>query len=334
MRKQIPAACLVACLAVLGSSAPVRGGEVTVGYQPIYNPWKAAIVDGTFERATGYRIHWRKFDSGRAAIHAMASGEVQVALAGSSPIAAGVSRNLPIQLFWIAEDIAASEALVVRNGAGIHAPQDLRGKRLGVPFGSTTHFHALFALEQFGIPPKGVRILDMQPPGIAAAWERGDIDAAFVWNPVLAQIKKSGKVLITSGLLSGWGKATFDGMIVHKKFGAAHPGFMCRFIQVLAAAHARYRSNPESFGPGTASARRIADFIGGAPDDVRAALDLYVFPTLEEQASARWMGGAAHTLRSTAEFLLGQKKIRQLLPDYGAAVNDAHVKAALAGCRA
>lgn len=333
MRKGIPAACLAACLAVLGGGAPARGGEVAVGYQPIYAPWKAAIVEGAFERATGYRIRWRKFDSGPAAIRAVAAGEVQVALAGSSPIAAGVSRNLPVQLFWIAEDIAASEALVVRDGAGIRAPQDLRGKRLGVPFGSTTHFHALFALEQFGIGPEDVRILDMQPPEIAAAWERGEVDAAFVWNPVLARIKKSGEVLLTSGLLSGWGKATFDGMVVRTQFGAAHPGFMCRFVQVMAAANARYRSNPESFAPGTANARRIAGFIGGEADGVGAALALYVFPTLEEQASARWLGGAARTLRSTAEFLLGQKRIKRLLPDYGAAVNDAHVRAALAGCR-
>ena len=57
-----------------------------------------------------------------------------------------------------------------------------------MPFVSTTHFHTLFALEQFGIAPSDVQILNMQPDAIAAAWERGDIDAAFVWDPALGRI--------------------------------------------------------------------------------------------------------------------------------------------------
>ena len=247
MHKRLQWVYLAVLLAVIVAIAPAQAAEVTIGYQLIYNPWKVAIVDGEFEAATGYKINWRKFDSGATVVNAMASGDVHIALAGSSPIAAGVSRALPIELFWIAEDIAAAEALVVRDGSGIIAPQDLKGKRLGVPFVSTAHFHALFALEQFGIDPKDVTILDIQPPHIAAAWERGDIDAAFVWEPVLGRIKQNGKVLITSGLLSSWGKATFDGMIVDTDFGASNPDFMCKFVATIAAADGRYRADPKSF---------------------------------------------------------------------------------------
>jgi hypothetical protein len=144
----------------------------------------------------------------------MASGDVQIALAGSSPIAAGASQGVDLELAWIVEDIASAEALVARNGSGIAKIEDLKGKKVAVPFVSTTHFHLLFALEHFGVDPKDVEILNLQPPQIAAAWERGDIDAAFVWDPALGQIKKSGEVVITSGELSALGKPTFDGLIV------------------------------------------------------------------------------------------------------------------------
>ena len=144
-------ALIVAFSMVLGiGSSWAAEKEVTIGYQLVYNPWKTSIVDGTFEKETGYKISWKKFDSGAKVINAMASGDVHISLAGSSPIAAGVSRGLDIQLVWVFEDIASAEALVVRNGSGIMAPQDLKGKKLGVPFVSTTHFHTLFALEQFG----------------------------------------------------------------------------------------------------------------------------------------------------------------------------------------
>jgi taurine transport system substrate-binding protein len=314
--------------AFLGLGA-VQAQEVTIGYQLVYNPWKVAIVNGDFEEATGYKINWRKFDSGAKVITAMASGDVHLALAGSSPIAAGVSRGLDVELVWIVEDIASAEALVVRDGSGINAPQDLKGKILGVPFASTTHFHALFALEQFGIDPKELKVLNMQPPQISAAWERGDIDAAFVWDPALGRIKQTGKVLITSGLLSSWGKATFDGMLANKTWASENPDFMCKFIETIGATDAAYRSDPAAWSPDSAEVQAIVSLIGGSAADVPGVLELYDFPDMETQASARWLGGgkeggAARALTFTSEFLKAEKKIPEVLDDYSTAINSLH----------
>ena len=328
------AVALAVGLLLLGAAVEAAEKELTIGYQLVYNPWKVAIADGAFEQATGYKISWRKFDSGAKVITAMASGDVHIALAGSSPIAAGVSRGVDMQLFWIAEDIASAEALVVRDGSGINAPQDLKGKKLGVPFVSTTHFHTLFALEQFGIAPGDVQILNLQPNQIAEAWERGDIDAAFVWDPALGRIKQTGKVLITSGLLSSWGKATFDGMVVSRIFAEAHPDFMTGFVKVIAAADAAYRDDPESLAAGSENARKIVDMVGGNPEDVPGVLALYNFPSLAEQDSCSWLGcgpdgGAARALRFTSEFLKTEKKIEALQPDYSIFINPTFVEAAL-----
>lgn len=307
--------------------------EVTIGYQLVMNPWKVPIADGTFEKETGFKISWRKFDSGAKVINAMASGDVHIALAGSSPIAAGVSRGVDMQLFWITEDIASAEALVVRDGSGINAPQDLKGKKIGVPFVSTTHFHMLFALEQFGIKPDEVRLLNMQPNQISAAWERGDIDAAFVWDPALGRIKQTGKVLITSGQLSSWGKATFDGMVVNGAWGKANADFMAKFVKIVAAADASYRNDPSAWGENSDNAKKIVQMVGGETSQVPAVLALYNFPTIEEQISCRWLGcgkdgGAAKALLATSEFLKGEKKIDALQPDYSKFVNPGYAEAA------
>ncbi|MCW2309911.1 taurine ABC transporter substrate-binding protein [Rhodobium gokarnense] len=335
LKRVIGSIAAVATAAVLSAGvASAADKEVTIGYQTIYNPWKVAIADGKFEEATGYKIKWAKFSSGAKVINAMASGDVQIALAGSSPIAAGVSRGLDIELFWITEDIASAEALVVRDGSGITAPQDLKGKTLGVPFVSTTHFHTLFALEQFGIDPSEVKILNMQPNSIAAAWERGDIDAAFIWDPALGRIKESGKVLITSGTLSSWGKATFDGMVVNKTWAGENKDFMTTFVKTIADADEAYRSNPDAFGADSENAKKIVSLVGGEAADVPGVLALYGFPTLEEQASSRWLGGgaeggAAKALYFTSEFLKGEGKIDKMLDDYGTVVTDEFAKAAL-----
>ncbi len=314
--------------------SPLAAKSVTIGYQGIFNPWKVAIANGDFEKATGYDIDWRKFDSGSSVINAMASGDVQIALAGSSPIAAGVSRGVGIQLFWIGEDIAAAEALVVRNGSGINSPQDLVGKRIGVPFVSTTHFHLLFALEQFKISPKRVRILNMQPNVIASAWESGAIDAAFVWDPALGRIKESGKVLITSGQLSSWGKATFDGLVVNTKWGKANKKFMGKFVSTLAKTDASYRNNAMAWNANSKEVASIVKLVGGDKKMVPGVLALYKFLTLEEQASSAWLGdgkngGAAQALKFTSEFLKKEKKIDTIQSDYGKFVNVSYIEDAI-----
>ena len=256
----------------------------------------------------------------------------EVEKAGSSPIAAGLSRGIDMELFWIVEDIAAAEALVARHGSGIAAPQDLRGKTVAVPLASTTHFHLLFALEQFGIDPGELTIRGMQPPQIVEAWAAGVIDAAFIWDPALGQIKKTGRVLITSGVLSGWGKATFDGMVANGAFATANPDFMCLFVKTLAAADAAYRHDPDAWTPDSEPVAAIVGLIGGDPLDVPDGLALYDFPTLEEQVSARWLGGgAAQALRFTADFLKAERKIPEVLPDYAPAVNSRWVETVIAG---
>lgn len=334
--KKLFAAVSGAVFALSLGAMSAQAAEVTIGYQQIYNPWKVAIANGEFEKVTGYKIKWKKFNSGARVITAMASGDVHIALAGSSPIAAGVSRGLPIKLFWITENINDAEALVVRNGSGIKTVQDLKGKKLGVPFVSTTHFHTLFALEVNKINPKDLKILNMQPNAIAAAWERGDIDAAFVWDPALGRIKKSGKVLLTSGDLAKLGKATFDGMVVHNDFGPKNAKFMCQFVKTIAAADKVYRDNPKMFSGDSMNAKKIVKLVGGEAKDVPGVLALYDFPTLKSQTSKTWLGGgkdggAAKALFFTSEFLKKEKKIDALLPDYGAVVADSYAKAALSG---
>jgi taurine transport system substrate-binding protein len=324
------AALVLGLAASLGAHAESK--EVTIAYQQIAGPLVSAIASGAVEKATGYKVNWRQFDSGAKVATAMASGDIQVGVIGSSPLAAAVSRGVDLQLVWILDDINEAEAMVVRNGSGIGKPADLKGKKLGVPFVSTTHFHTMFALEQWGIKPSEVQILNMQPNQIAAAWERGDIDAAYVWDPALARLKQNGKVLITSGELSKKGKATFDGIAAQRGWAEQHAEFMARFIKVVADADAAYRANPAAWGPDSPQAKAIAAKIGGEPKDIAGALKLYAYPSAEQQASPAWLGangGAAKALKATSEFLLEQKRIDALAPDYGKYVTPRYVDAAL-----
>lgn len=301
--------------------------EVVIAYQDMVVPWRYAQATGEVERATGYKVTYRKLGSGADVIRALASGSVQLGEAGSSPIAAGLSQGVDLSLFWILDNINDAEALVARDGSGVTSVKRLTGKKVGVTFVSTSHFHTLVALQSAGVNPSDVKIVNLRPPEIAAAWERGDIDATYVWDPVLAKAKKNGKVLITSGeVAKATGKATFDGFVADRKFATANKEFLDRFVKVLAATDASYRDHPQTWAVGSPKVAAVAKESGANAADVPASLALYAFPTAAQQASNVWLGGgkqsgAAKSLAATAAFLKEQGTIQAVLPDYSVGVD-------------
>ncbi len=309
---------------------PVSAADVNIGYQLVYGPWKAQKKMLEKEGLGGKSIEFFQFTSGTEVINAMASGSIDISLNGSSPTAAGYSRGVDLQVIYIYDNINDAEALVVNDK--VTAPQDLKGKTIAVPFGSTTHFHMMFALEQLGISPKDLNVIDMSPPDMVAAWERGDLDGGFVWDPALGRMKEKGHVLLSSGDLSNWGKATFDAMVARKGFTDENPEFTCQWVKMVAAADADYRSNPNDYGPGTEKAKAIAKAVSGQEDQVGGVLALYDYPSLEEQVSATWLGGGvAKALQATSLFLTEQGKIDKVLDSYDGASNATFAKMALEG---
>ncbi|HET8831115.1 MAG TPA: taurine ABC transporter substrate-binding protein [Casimicrobiaceae bacterium] len=316
------------------SSAALAQKEVTIAYQDMLDPYRVSQEAKDLEKATGYKINWKQFGGGGEVIKAMASGAVQIGEVGSAGVAAAVSRGEPFELFWSLDDIGDAEELVAKNGSGINSVKDLKGKKIAMPFNSTTHFHTMVALEQAGVDPKDVQILNMRPPEVRAAWQRGDIQATYIWDPVLSEVKKDGKVIITSGKLSAdTGKATFDGYIVNKDWAKQNHDFMVKFVKVLAAADEKYRANKDKWTKDSAEIKAVAKWSGAKPEDVPAGMALYRFPTLAEQ-NTKWLGGgkdslAAKALAATAQFQLSQKQIEKTLPDYSAVVTDQYVKDAM-----
>ncbi|MEI8266099.1 MAG: taurine ABC transporter substrate-binding protein [Betaproteobacteria bacterium] len=317
-------------LALCGSVFAQAKKEVTFAHQDMLVPLRTVMESGELEKATGYKINWRMFGGGGDVIKAMASGDVQIGEAGSSPITAAASQGQDIKLFWILDDIADAEALIARNGSGINGPKDLKGKKVATPFVSTAHYQLLALMKVDGVDAKGVNVMNMRPPEIAAAWERGDIDAAFIWDPVLSKIKGNGKVIATSKTIGAKGFPTFDGLIVNAKWAAEHEGFMVALVKVLAKADAEYRANKAKWTVDSPQVKAVAKWTKADAKDVPPSMALYTFPTMEEQLSAKWLGGAAvKAMTTTAEFLKEQGRIQEVKKDYSSYVTTTYIQKAM-----
>jgi taurine transport system substrate-binding protein len=320
-------------LGVATGAAVAQTKEVTIAHQDMIVPFRVAQAAGTVEKATGYKISWKMFGGGGDVIKAMASGQVPIGEVGSSPITAAAAQGIDIQLIWIFDDINNAEQLVASNKSGVTTLAGLKGKKVATPFVSTAHYQLLFALNKAGVNPKEIQILNLRPPEIAAAWERGDLDATFIWEPVLSKVKADGKVIISAADVAKQGAPTFDGIIVNRAWAAANKDFLVAYVKAMAAADADYKANPAKYGKGSANAAAIAKIVGAKPDDVPGVLADYAFPSAAEQASDKWLGGgakggAAQALANTAVFLKEQNRITEMPADFGKFVNPEFAAAA------
>ena len=323
---------LVAAAALLASGAALaQTKEVTFAHQDMLVPLRTVMESGELEKATGYKINWRMFGGGGDVIRAMASGDVKIGEVGSAGITTAAGQGQDIKLFWILDDIADAEQLVARNGSGINSMKDLAGKKVATPFVSTSHYQLMVGMKLEGVDPKTVNVVNMRPPEIAAAWERGDIDAAFIWDPVLSRIQANGKTLATSGSIGKKGYPTFDGLVVDAKWAAANEAFMVALVRALAKADDEYRNNAAKWTADSPQVKAVAKWSKADAKDVPPSMKLYKLPTMQEQMSATWLGGgAAKALSNTAVFLKEQGRVTEVKPSYDSYVTTTYIQKAMA----
>jgi taurine transport system substrate-binding protein len=309
-------------LGVAGCSVDHSGQDsakptIRIGYQTF--PSGDLIVKNNKwleEALPEYNIKWIKFDSGADVNTAFIAKELDFGALGSSPVARGLSAplNIPYKVAFVLDVAGDNEALVARNGSGVNTIADLKGKRVGTPFASTAHYSLLAALSQNGLSSTDVQLVDLQPQAILAAWDRGDIDAAYTWLPTLDDLRKTGKDLITSRQLAKDGKPTLDLAAVADEFATAHPDVVDKWRQQEARALTTIADDPD------AAAKAIAAEIGLSPEDVAGQLKQGVYLTPDQVSSAEWLGsdGApgniANNLQSASQFLAEQKQIPEAAP--------------------
>lgn len=306
---------LAAALALLTFQAAAV--NVTVAYQTSAEPAKVAQADNTFAKESGATVDWRKFDSGASVLRALASGDVQIGNIGSSPLAVAATQQLPIEAFLLASQLGNSEAFVVKKS--ITSPKDLIGKRIAVPFISTTHYSLLAALKHWGIKPSQVQLVNLQPPAIIAAWQRGDIDGAYVWAPAVNQLEKEGKVLTDSSQVGSWGAPTLDVWVVRKDFAEQHPDIVTAFARSALAAQKPYIDNPDEWLKQPDNLSKLSRLSGVPEAQVAGLVKGNTYLTAQQQVEQ--LGKPVNkAIVDTAQFLKEQGRVPQAESDYSSFV--------------
>ncbi|MDQ8045396.1 MAG: ABC transporter substrate-binding protein, partial [Solirubrobacteraceae bacterium] len=300
--------------------APKAPATLTIGYQAIPNGDLVVKHEQWLEKALpNTKIEWKAFDSGGDVNEAIAAGSLDIGLAGSSPVSRGLSQPLAYQVPWIHDVIGSAEALVVKKD--ITSIDQLVGKKIATPLASTSHYSLLAALQDAGVDQSKVKVIDAEPDDIYAAWSRGDIDGAYVWNPNLDKIvKDGGHVLVDSSQLAKKGKTTYDLAVASNDFAKTYPAALQTWVEQENKAVELYRSNKTQWATDVGAELNL-----DVADVEKQAAGL-IFLDAKEQIGADYLGGGLATnLFAAAQFNQKLGQIPSVKPeaDYKAAVNAA-----------
>jgi taurine transport system substrate-binding protein len=306
-------------LVMLGLASPARAEEtpakITVGYLNLVNAQLVTKHLGLLAKEMpGVEIKYVKVGGGGDMLRAIAGSDVDFGGIGNPPTAIGVTRGLPIKGIFVINMLYYVEYMVVLTSKNITSFKDLKGRTVAAPFGSTTHYLLLQALKDEGVDPASMKIIDLAPSDIAAAWARGDIDAAWFWEPNLDKaVKDGGRIMITSGEMAKRGYPTWDIGVVMNTFAEKYPAYVEKFIKAECEGIDFWLKNPDR------TAEIIAEELTLPLADATRIMNGTAVVPCDKQLAGQYLGTSAKkgqfvdTLVSTADFLVKQERLPKLL---------------------
>lgn len=312
-------------------SSAATPGEVRVAYSGGSQVLMLAKADGSLDKALGAPVKWVQFASGADALSYFASNAIDIANFGSSPATAGVVRKLPVEIVGVSGVIASYERLIGKNG--ITRLKDIEGKRVAYPPNSTAQYALEAAISVNRLDRSKITLLPLRPAEMVAAWQRGDIDAGYVWAPFAQQLEASGghQVFATKELQKA-GYLIYNNYVVRKAFAEQYPQVVTAFLQVHQQKVEEFRQNPER------AAEIVAKEVGAPVSTATNTLSGLEYPSLAEQGTAAWLGDGSRTtdsgigkaLTKTAHFLadIGEIRKRDIPQDWNTAIDSRYIREA------
>src|SRR5699024_3767971 len=176
-------------LASCGSSNSGDSGDtttITFGYTPDFNGASLLAVDeanGLWEKE-GLKAEPQSFTNGPLQVQALGTGDLDFGYIGPGAMwlpASGKASVLTVSGVGQADRVIAQ--------AGISSIEDLAGKKVAIPEGTSGDMIVQLALKEAGMSIEDVEKVAMDPATVVSAFSSGQVDAAGIWYPMIDNIK-------------------------------------------------------------------------------------------------------------------------------------------------
>ncbi len=164
--------------------------QITMGYMPVVTNLASPILDYATKDGDGVRFKALKFSSFAEMAESLRNGQIDAAF---------IIAPLAVELRQQGEDVKVvyignrhESTLVARKELGVNSIHDLIGKTVAVPMRYSGHNLSILQLiENNGLEGR-IKVVEMNPPDMAAALATGSLDAYYVGEPFAATTLKSG----------------------------------------------------------------------------------------------------------------------------------------------
>ncbi len=189
---------VVAALQGPAWAAPAATLTLALSNLPYYAPVHIAEAEGFFA-AEGLDLRILDCVNGRRCLQHLTDGEAQLATVADVPIVFAAHAGSVFDIIATFSASSRNHRLVVRADRGIRKAADLKGRRIGFPRGTSTHYFVDSFLTYHGIPGSQVTLVPLDVATITAALVRGEVDAAGFYLPdgprALALLGDQGRLL-------------------------------------------------------------------------------------------------------------------------------------------
>ncbi|HEY8099010.1 MAG TPA: NrtA/SsuA/CpmA family ABC transporter substrate-binding protein [Methylobacter sp.] len=269
------------------SSEPLQ--KITVAYtnQPQSTLIHVAVARGYFvEEGLDVQSLMRTF--GKAALETVIENQADFATVAETPIMFNVLKGEKIFVLANIEASSMNNAVVARKGAGISAPGDLKGKRIGFTPGTSGDFFLASLLTASGLTRNEIQPVALKPEEMQDAIMAKKVDAVSTWNYPLTQIGRQlgddGTIFYDREIYT----ETFN-IAAQQEFVQKNPELVKRFLSALIKAEDFVAKNPDEAQAIMSAATKIdKDLIRDVWNDFNyhVVLDQTLLLTLEDET--RW----------------------------------------------
>ncbi|GAA1727090.1 aliphatic sulfonate ABC transporter substrate-binding protein [Isoptericola hypogeus] len=170
-----------------GGSAEDETIEVNFGYIPDFNGTSLLAIaeDQGLWAEHGVDVTTSSFTNGPLQIQALGTGDLDFGYIGPGAFwmpASGQAKIVAMNTLGQADRVVAQP--------GIDSVEELKGKKVAIPEGTSGDMILTLALQDAGMTKDDVEIVPMEPAAIVAALSSGQIDGAGFWYPALATVKE------------------------------------------------------------------------------------------------------------------------------------------------
>jgi len=265
------------------------------------------------------QIEHVRFPSGGEAFEALLAGDVNVSNGGSGRlITVAAQRPDAVSIIAKWQYGGSRYSLLLPKDSDISGPADFKGKTVAVDTGSGAFTLFQVWLEQNGLSPDDVRIIETEVDSIGAALQAGSADVGIAWEPTASLLVEKDLVERFTTLEEAGQSPNF--LIADKEWAEQNRDAVVKFLEAAVEVGELIAEDPEAAGEMAAEVSREEGVQVPANALAEALRHIQMEPAID-QASLDELG-------LLAQEMVDQQMIPQV-PDFEPMVDSSYLDEAL-----